>query len=167
MTSALKCKNYREYLDVESQYIDYLQSSASGSYGEKIANLLVDEFFKFFVLSTNFPDQMIQISKAVDDIWHFAILETKHYRKLNSTNNKGRFLDHSKIAQEETLIDEFNETKNDFEFCLNYIHFFGEFSEEALQYWPQANRLANKSNISFDQLNELLIQLSEKMSSTG
>lgn len=159
--------NSEKYIKVDEPYLDYLRSSARDSLGHVVANLLVDEFFKFFILATNFPEKNIKISQAIDTIWHFAILETKHYRKLNCDNNSGHFLDHSKLEEKNQKSASAGETKEALEFCLNYVSFFGEFPEGTLQYWPQANLLARLSNISEGQLNDLIAQLSEENSFAG
>lgn len=162
---AKKEKNhYSSYICVDLRYIDYLKSSASSSFSREEANLLIEEFFKFFTLATRFPRRKILISKAIDLIWHFAILETKYYRKLNYDNNRGRFLDHSKLDHIKAASSVSDDKKNAFEFCLNYSRFFGDFKNETIKYWPQATLVANIKNLSCFQLNNLIMQMSEAIS---
>lgn len=164
MAAKMTIEKIEKHLNLDAHYLEYLHSAARKSFGDEEGGKLVVEFFKFFIMAINFPDKEIRISKAIDEIWHFAILETKHYRKLNSENNSGRFLDHSKIERDDAESERGSEVRDSLEFCLNYINLYGEFPSDAIQFWPQANQISILSKSSGENLNNFLHEIFQNAS---
>lgn len=143
--------------EISEHYVRYLQSAAEKILGSNLSRTGLLEFLKFFLLSTSFPESKIQISDAIDEIWHAAIIETRQYRILNDRFNNGFFLDHSVLdLRSDFLNTEQAITQSNFDFAINYFLHFGEFTSESIELWPQASSLSSRYELNCIELNTVI-----------
>ncbi|MEY3903196.1 MAG: hypothetical protein RL189_2502 [Pseudomonadota bacterium] len=143
--------------EINEHYVSYLQSTAEKILGSNLSRTGLLEFLKFFLLSTSFPESKIQISDAIDKIWHAAIIETRQYRILNDRFNNGFFLDHTVLdLRPDIFINEQAITQSNFDFAVNYFLHFGEFTSESIELWPQVSSLGSKYELNCVELNTVI-----------
>lgn len=144
-------------VSIDKSYLEHLRKASRSTAGAELDEVCLTEFIKFFRLATNFPLSKIQISREIDLVWHAAILETKQYRDLNETLNNGNFLDHSVLDSESgSKYHSIDAEQDDFDVALNYFHQFGEFTENSLDFWPQARKICERNQINCGNLNNIL-----------
>lgn len=142
---------------INERYLCYLNSNCEKILGSNLSRVGLLEFFKFFLLSTSFPESKIQISEVIDKIWHAAILETKQYRWLNEQFNRRFFLDHTALDHKpDFMISEQESHQSSFDFAVNYFLQFGQFSSESIELWPQARSLCSKYELNCVELNKII-----------
>jgi hypothetical protein len=119
----------------------------------------IEETLKFLNIAT-YCHGNIPVSKEIDEIWHYWILETKEYQKLCSSLQGRKFLHHSSNDYLEHF-DKNIETRNgltqNIAMLATYVLNYGPFEKKRLKYWPLAAHLVEKSGWSVRQLNRWLI----------
>jgi hypothetical protein len=118
----------------------------------------VDEALKFLVISPDCTGP-IPVTKEIDEIWHYWILETREYAQLCQAIHRGEFIHHTsndylaygdegEIPEEDLLLG--------VRMLAAYVENFGPFEPGRTQYWLLAAWLCGKHGWSVDQLNHWL-----------
>jgi hypothetical protein len=123
----------------------------------------VEETLKFLNMATYFHCN-IPVSKEIDDVWHYWILETREYDKLCSMLQGRRFVHHSSNDYLECSSDDIRLQSNDLEqevamlatYALNY----GPFEKSRVKYWLFAAHLVDNHGWSVARLNDWLTSAS-------
>jgi hypothetical protein len=118
----------------------------------------VEEALKFLNIAV-YCHGNIPVSKEIDEIWHYWILETKEYQKLCSALQGRKFLDHSSndyLKYFDKDIETRNDLTRDVAMLATYVLNYGPFEKKRMKYWPLAAHLVEKSGWSARQLNRWL-----------
>jgi len=119
----------------------------------------IEEALKFLNMAVYCKGQ-IPVSKEIDEIWHYWILETKEYRKLCAVLQGGRFLHHSSNHYRE-FFDADNEPKEislkrQVAMLATYVLNYGPFKKDRIKFWPLAFHLVNDRGWGMRRLNRWL-----------
>ena len=116
------------------------------------------EFVKFAHLAAHIKNLFFPCTKQIDDIWHCFVLETREYQKFCHSIAPGSFIHHSGITfrdySEQRVPNEAVELQ--LSALASYVENFGEFTEEAIPYWPVASHLVATKCKSVAGLNHML-----------
>ncbi|WP_049797306.1 hypothetical protein [Kribbella flavida] len=63
------------------------------------------ECLRFLVIASEAGQRFFPLSKAVDEVWHELITETRDYQQLCAELPTGRFLHHAGITLSEYAVD--------------------------------------------------------------
>lgn len=114
------------------------------------------EFERFFELALSLEKPShLPVSRAIDEIWHACILETREYADLcRSFGDK--FLHHeSTLPADGTEADEY-EMQQRIAWLSSYVEKFGNFSEESLEFWPHLSILKQDFSWPLPHINRVL-----------
>jgi len=134
------------------------------------ASARLEEFLKFAIISLNTPAEtrrarFIPIVTAVDQVWHFLLLQTRQYAALCEAIAPGRFLHHetfsydshiAEVSSVEQLMQE------DLSWIASYVHSFGGFDDQTVRFWRVPLTLMNQLGWRVERVNELGHQLISK-----
>ncbi|MGA7557705.1 MAG: hypothetical protein WCF61_04745 [Terriglobales bacterium] len=120
----------------------------------------VEETLKFLNMATYFQCN-IPVTKELDDVWHYWILETREYSQLCAKLQGGRFIHHSSNVYLNSGSEENRPQENDLEeevamlgtYALNY----GPFERDRVKYWLFAAYLIDTCGWSLERLNDWLM----------
>jgi hypothetical protein len=116
----------------------------------------VEEALKFLNIAV-FCHGSIPVSKEIDEIWHYWILETQEYKKLCRALQGGKFLHHRSNAYTEYFDKDIatrgNDLKHQVAMLSNYLLNYGPFKKDRVKYWLLAAHLVEKCGWSVRQLN--------------
>jgi hypothetical protein len=102
----------------------------------------------------------IPVSKAIDEIWHLWILETREYDMLCQSLQGRRFIHHSSNAYQNCIDSPVPTAQDSFEeqvvWLGTYVLNYGPFEDGRIQYWTLAAQLTNDLGWSLSQLNKRL-----------
>lgn len=102
----------------------------------------------------------IPVSREVDEVWHYWILETAEYEKLCAKLHGGMFLHHSSNDYAEYADEDAKNRRIDLHLGISilssYVLNYGPFAEDRVQYWPLAVRLMERFDWTLSELNEWL-----------
>jgi hypothetical protein len=119
----------------------------------------IEETLKFLNMAT-YCHASIPVSREIDDIWHFWILETREYEKLCASLQGRRFIHHSSNVYAQCGGDGAEAPENDLEQDVamlgSYVLNYGPFGEDRVRYWLLAAHLVDNCGLSVDQLNDWL-----------
>ena len=122
-------------------------------------DLRVEEALKFLNLAMYSPGA-IPVSKEIDDVWHYWVLETAEYQALCGKLPGGRFLHHSSNEYEEFHDPLAKEKEIDpavqVAYLGAYVKNFGPFEPDRVHHWPFAKRLMDLFGWSLSELNDRL-----------
>ncbi len=123
-------------------------------------DLRVEEVLKFLNLAVYSPGA-IPVSKEIDDVWHYWVLETLEYEKLCKKLPGGRFLHHSSNEYAEFLDAGAKEKEIDpkvqIAYLGAYVKNFGPFEPDRVCHWPFAMRLMAMFGWTLDELSARLL----------
>ena len=128
-----------------------------------------EECLRFLFLS-HLTQGSIPVSQKVDEIWHLLILQTKEYVELCQSLPAKKIIHHSSdIYLNYFALENPNEKKEEspesqakrqLEWLVSYVVNFGPLKPENIQYWPFASGICLKFNLSLEDLNSQLKNLS-------
>jgi hypothetical protein len=120
----------------------------------------VEEALKFLAIA-RFCTSAIPVTKEIDDIWHYWILQTQEYEALCRALPGGEFIHHSSNAYLEYEDPEISTNWNvraDVEMLAIYVANFGPFSANRIRFWSLPAFLIEKRGWSLDDLNHWLFR---------
>jgi hypothetical protein len=119
----------------------------------------IEEALKFLNIAV-YCHGNIPVSKEIDEVWHYWILETKEYRKLCSALHGRKFLHHSSNDYLEYFDKEIhsrgNDLTGDVAMLCSYVLNYGPFKSSRVKYWLLAAHLVDKCGWSVRKLNRWL-----------
>lgn len=135
-------------------------------FGRKLPNVpraevhvRVEEAVKFLFISPECRGQ-IPVTKEIDDVWHYWILETQEYTRLCSRLPAGGYIHHSsndylahfgEAAAAEDAVEEA------VRMLALYVEHFGPFAPDRVRYWRYASHLTDRFGWSVGDLNAWLV----------
>src|ERR1700722_16324531 len=125
---------------------------------ELVARL--EESLKFLAISRFFVGP-IPVSRDIDAVWHYWILQTQEYQRLCEILNEGKFIHHSSndyIAYFDKDIGTHDTLSLDVKMLALYVENFGPFEADRLRYWLLAAHLSEKRGWTVRKVNEWLTQ---------
>lgn len=121
-------------------------------------HIQLEETLKFLFIAEECSGA-IPVSRELDEIWHYWILQTQEYMNLCERLPAGHYIHHSSNDYEKYFDADVNERSNlllDIKMLALYAANFGAFEEDRINYWLLARHLVNKCGWSVAQLNEWL-----------
>lgn len=122
--------------------------------------LRIDEFLKFVSLAT-YANGQIPVSREIDDVWHYWVLQTLEYSVLCSKLPGGHFVNHSSNDYEEFVAPDATSKPADplamMSFLGAYVKNFGPFEADRVRHWTFASRLMEVLDWTLDELNARLL----------
>jgi hypothetical protein len=122
----------------------------------------VVECLRYLYLLSAHPDklkgQFLPVEQAIDEIWHYLILQTREYRVLCEDRLPGRFFihhrsvtyaEHQQTTAREVLIEQA------LRWLPLYRDTFGPFDEQAAPYWTMVRFLRDDMCLSLVQIEAL------------
>ncbi|MBV9250026.1 MAG: hypothetical protein JO227_12380 [Acetobacteraceae bacterium] len=119
----------------------------------------IEEALKYLNMSIHCPGE-IPVSREIDELWHYWILETREYQQLCAKLPGSGFVHHSSAdyaayfdqdAQAQKL-----DVRRGVSILSSYVLNYGPFEPDRVRYWPLASRLMDKMGWDVDQLNSWL-----------
>jgi hypothetical protein len=127
-------------------------------------DLRIEELLKFLNLAV-YSAGPIPVSKEIDDVWHYWVLETAEYETLCGKLPGGLFLHHSSNEYAEFLDANAKEKEIDpaaqIAYLGAYVKNFGPFEASRVLHWPFATRLMDMFGWSLGDLNARLLACAE------
>ncbi|WJF90337.1 hypothetical protein QS306_01220 [Paraburkholderia bonniea] len=124
-----------------------------------IAQRQVIECLRYLYLISRHREQLgglfLPVEQAIDEIWHYLILQTREYRELCEERLPGRFFIHHRslpydtyqqTPEREQLIAE------SLRWLPLYREAFGPFDKEALPHWTMVRFLHEEMGLSLQQI---------------
>jgi hypothetical protein len=118
----------------------------------------IEEALKFLFISGECTGA-IPVTKEIDEIWHYWVLETQEYAALCEALPAGAFVHHSSndyLAYFDPSVGEDTDLAADVKMLALYVENFGPFDASRTKYWHLATHLVDKMGWSVEQLNEWL-----------
>lgn len=120
----------------------------------------IEEALKFLNIAV-YCKGNIPVSKEIDEIWHYWILETREYSRLCPLLQGRQFIHHSSTdylgyTDRQTMARE-AELARDVAMLGTYVLNYGPFEKRRVKYWPLAAHLVDKCGWSVRRLNQWLI----------
>lgn len=141
--------------EISLGYIDTIRSRIERD--DRTLNEQVIECLKYLAIVSMTPGRRIPVTPEVDDVWHELIVQTKPYSRLCADLPGGEFIHHESITPvvyaERVGGHEF--VAEFVQWIPDYVHNFGEFTEESAQHWTVCAFLRTTMGLSLDQINHL------------
>jgi hypothetical protein len=119
----------------------------------------IEETLKFLNMATYITGN-IPVSKEIDELWHYWILETQEYRTLCAKLHGGKFLHHTSNDYQEYADPDVASQELDLEqevaILSSYVLNYGPFELERIKYWPLTERLMRQRGWDLHALNAWL-----------
>lgn len=119
----------------------------------------IEETLKFLTISP-YCKCNIPVTKDIDEIWHYWIIQSEEYFKLCSNIQFGEYIHHSSndyLEYFECSFDDHTQFLSDIEMLAMYVYNFGPFENSRLEYWALPKYLISKHNWHIEDLNEWLL----------
>ena len=113
----------------------------------------------------------IPVSKEIDDVWHYWILETQEYETLCGKLHGGTFLHHmsndyamyfDKDAKNQKI-----DLRRGISILSSYVMNYGPFEADRIRYWPLVERLMEQLHWNLDELNAWLGSVASQPATAG
>jgi hypothetical protein len=147
----------RAFLNPQMEH--YFQKKLAPLPPEEV-ELRIDELLKFLNLAVH-KDGPTPVSREIDDVWHYWVLQTVEYASLCSKLPGGLFVNHSSNDYEEFVVLDVKTKAPDplamMSFLGAYVKNFGPFEADRVTHWPFATRLMDLLGWSLDELNARLL----------
>jgi hypothetical protein len=118
----------------------------------------IEELLKYLNMAVHCNGD-IPVSKEIDEVWHFWILQTQEYDELCAKLSGGVFLHHSSndyaLFTDPGAKDRKVDRTTGIAILASYVMNYGPFEVDRLKYWPLADKLAESIG-DLAQLNALL-----------
>jgi hypothetical protein len=119
----------------------------------------IEEVLKYLNIVTHCTGD-IPISKEIDDVWHYWILETAEYARLCEKLHGGVFLHHTSNDYAAYFDPDAKNRRIDLTLGISilssYVLNYGPFERGRVKYWPLAVRLMERLDWDLGQLNNWL-----------
>ncbi len=118
----------------------------------------IEEALKYLAIS-RYCRSAIPVTREIDDIWHYWILQTQEYEQLCRVLPGGEFIHHSSNDYLEYGDPEIGarwDMRADVEMLAIYVANFGPFVASRVRYWHLAAFLIDKRGWSLHELNQWL-----------
>lgn len=119
----------------------------------------IEETLKFLNMATYITGN-IPVSKEIDELWHYWILETQEYHKLCSKLCGGKFMHHTSNDYQEYADPEVGNRglnlNQEIAILSSYVINYGAFEPNRIKYWPVAERLMRQLAWDVNTLNTWL-----------
>ena len=119
-----------------------------------------EEFLKFIYLRSLWVgdnEGFVPVKKAIDEIWHAFIVQTREYDKFCQALPGKTFLHHTTVH-----LEDFSKNQNKvllvkemLSWIPRYKEHFGPFSHETAAFWMMPGFLQETLNLSLDEINQL------------
>lgn len=123
-----------------------------------------EELIKYLNMSV-YCNGDIPFSLAVDEVWHYLIMETKEYFALCAKLHGKGYIHHTSSDYQEYTQRDIKSKKPDFDRFMNilvaYVHNYGPFEADRTKYWPFVERIMESFEWDVAQLNQWLQGLLE------
>lgn len=121
----------------------------------------IEETLKFLNMAI-YCNGSIPVSKEIDDIWHYWILETREYDKLCSALQGREFVHHSSNVYLKCQGGHVrqDDLEQDVAMLATYVLNYGPFEKERVKYWLFAAHLVDDCGWSVEKLNDWLTSAS-------
>ncbi|XXU23330.1 hypothetical protein WMF36_26110 [Sorangium sp. So ce887] len=118
------------------------------------------ECLRYLYLVSRYPERLaglfLPVEQAIDEVWHYLILQTREYRELCEERLPGRFFIHHRSLPYE----DYQETQPGREQALEealrwlplYREEFGPFDAGALPHWTMARFLSERLGLSLEAI---------------
>ena len=124
----------------------------------------IEELLKYLNMAVHCNSD-IPVSKEIDDVWHYWILETAEYERLCQKLHGGGFFHHTSNDYAAYVDPEAKNHRIDLTFGVSilssYVLNYGPFEPDRVKYWPLAARLMERLGWDLDQLNAWLSSVLE------
>ncbi|MET0357504.1 MAG: hypothetical protein ABW044_12055 [Cellvibrio sp.] len=120
--------------------------------------LQIEETLKFLTIADQCTGA-IPVSRQIDKIWHYWILQTQEYMELCKLLPTGEYIHHSSNDYDRYFDPAVNERSNlslDIKMLALYVANFGPFEEDRIRHWLLASHLIEKCGWTVQQLNDWL-----------
>jgi hypothetical protein len=118
----------------------------------------IEETLKFLNIAV-YCNGNIPVSKEIDDVWHYWILQTREYSKLCSVLQGRKFLHHSSndyLKHSDKKVGSKGNLTRNIAMLATYVLNYGPFERKRVRYWPLAAHLVEESGWTIEQLNRWL-----------
>lgn len=124
-----------------------------------LLELRLAEFLKFiFLRSASGKESLfVPVKKAIDEIWHLFIIQTREYERFCQALPGKYFIHHTTMH-----LDTFAHDKDKqavmtemLAWIPQYIQHFGPFTEKTLHYWVMPSFLQEHHGLSLSEINAL------------
>lgn len=146
--------------EIYAEALDYTLREAGGT--EAQAEQRVIECLRFLYLVSAFPQQLgglfIPVEQAIDDVWHYLILQTREYRAFCQQKLPGKFyIEHRSMPYGQYVQEPARERQvgEALRWLPLYRTIFGEFDEHSAPYWTMVRFLREQMAMSLSQINVL------------
>lgn len=120
----------------------------------------VIECLKYLYLISRYPAQLaglfLPVEQAIDEVWHYLILQTREYRELCEERLPGRFFIHHRSLPYEDYQQAQASREQALEEALCWLPLyrgeFGPFDEGALPHWTMVRFLNQHLGLSLDDI---------------
>jgi hypothetical protein len=119
----------------------------------------IEETLKFLAIAT-YCSGAIPVSREIDEIWHYWILQTQEYQALCLSLQGGRFIHHTSndyIEYFDKDISNHDNLQLDIKMLATYVANYGSFEESRVKYWLLALHLIENCGWNIQQLNDWLM----------
>ena len=118
----------------------------------------IEETLKFLAIAT-YCSGSIPVSRDIDEIWHYWILQTQEYQALCASLADGEFLHHTSNDYVEYFDADISRREcleMDVQMLATYVLNYGPFEERRIKYWLLASYLVEKCGWKIRALNDWL-----------
>jgi hypothetical protein len=118
----------------------------------------IEETLKFLAIAT-YCHGAIPVSRDIDEVWHYWILQTQEYEALCLSLQGKKFIHHTSndyVECFETEIGKRDNLLSDIKMLATYVANYGPFEESRVKYWLLASHLVKKCGWNVQQLNSWL-----------
>lgn len=120
----------------------------------------VVECLKYLYLISRYPERLVglflPVEQAIDEVWHYLILQTREYRELCEERLPGGFFIHHRSLPYEDYQQGQPGREEALEEALRWLPLyrgeFGPFDEEALPHWTMVRFLHQQMGLSLDDI---------------
>jgi len=118
----------------------------------------IEETLKFLAIASDCSGA-IPVSRDIDEVWHFWILQTQEYEALCLSLPGGKFIHHTSndyIEYFDEDVGKHNNFRLDVKMLATYVANYGPFEESRVKYWLLASHLIEERGWDIQQLNDWL-----------
>ena len=118
----------------------------------------IEETLKFLYLASECTGP-IPVSREIDEIWHYWILQTQEYASLCESLPTGTMIHHSSneyLRYFDQTVGKNNDLALDVKMLALYVGNFGPFEPGRAKYWLFATHLVQRCGWTTQQLNDWL-----------
>lgn len=151
----------RAFLNPQMQY--YFQKKLASVPPAEVT-MRIEELLKFLTLAVHTAGP-IPVSREIDEVWHYWVLQTVEYAALCRKLPGAVFVNHSSNDYEEFADPDVKTRASDLKammaFVGAYVKNFGLFETDRVRHWPFAARLMDTLDWTLDDLNTRLMACME------